>query len=59
VRLNIDKLNKQISNAVIFEKNGNKYTYTIRTFTPNVSVPESVFAFDAKKYPGVEVVDLR
>lgn len=59
VRLNIDKLNKQISNAVIFDKNGNRYTYTIRTFTPNVKVAESIFAFDAKKYPGVEVVDLR
>ena len=59
VRLQIDKLNKQITNAVIFDKNGNKYTYTIKTFTPNVKVPESTFAFDAKKYPGVEVVDLR
>jgi len=59
VRLNIDKATKQISNAVIFEKNGNRYTYAIRTFTPNVKVPESTFAFDSKKYPGVEVVDLR
>jgi outer membrane lipoprotein-sorting protein len=59
VRLNIDKLTKQISNAVIFEKNGNRYTYAIRTFTPNVKIPESTFSFDAKKYPGVEVVDLR
>ncbi|MGB4399568.1 MAG: outer membrane lipoprotein carrier protein LolA [Daejeonella sp.] len=59
VRLQIDKLNKQITNAVIFDKNGNRYTYTIKTFTPNIKVPESTFAFDAKKYPGVEVVDLR
>lgn len=59
VRLMIDKINKQISNAVIFDKNGNRYTYTIKTFSPNVKVPESTFAFDAKKYPGVEVVDLR
>lgn len=59
VRLQVDKLNKQITNAVIFDKNGNKYTYTIKTFTPNIKVPESTFAFDAKKYPGVEVVDLR
>lgn len=59
VRLQIDKLSKQISNAVIFDKNGNRYTYTIKTFTPNVKVPESTFAFDAKQYPGVEVVDLR
>lgn len=59
VRLNIDKITKRISNAVIFDKNGNRYTYLIRTFTPNVKIPESMFAFDAKKYPGVEVVDLR
>lgn len=59
VRLQIDKLNKQIMNAVIFDKNGNRYTYTIRTFTPNVKVPESTFAFDSKLYPGVELVDLR
>ena len=59
VRLNVDKATKQISNAVIFDKNGNRYTYLIRTFTPNVKVPESTFAFDTKRYPGVEVVDLR
>ena len=59
VKLQIDKLSKQIVNAVIFDKNGNRYTYTIRTFTPNIKVPESTFAFDAKLYPGVEVVDLR
>jgi outer membrane lipoprotein-sorting protein len=59
VRLNVDKATKQISNAIIFDKNGNRYTYAIRTFTPNVKVSESIFAFDAKKYPGVEVVDLR
>lgn len=59
VRLQIDKLSKQIMNAVIFDKNGNRYTYTIKTFTPNVKVPESTFAFDSKLYPGVELVDLR
>lgn len=59
VRLQIDKLSKQITNAVIFDKNGNKYTYTIKTFMPNVKVPESTFAFDSNLYPGVELVDLR
>ncbi|MES2454035.1 MAG: outer membrane lipoprotein carrier protein LolA [Bacteroidota bacterium] len=59
IRLTIDKVAKQISNVVIFDKNGNKYTYQIKSFVPNVKVPESTFAFDTKKYPGVEVVDLR
>ncbi|WP_276359887.1 outer membrane lipoprotein carrier protein LolA [Daejeonella sp. H1SJ63] len=59
VKLQIDKASKQIMNAVIFDKNGNRYTYAIKTFIPNIKVPESTFAFDAKLYPGVELVDLR
>jgi len=59
VRLTIDKAKKQIYSALIFDKNGNRYTYTIRTFTPNPKVPETLFTFDKKDHPGVEVVDLR
>lgn len=59
IRLGIDKAAKQIGTMLIFDKNGNKYTYLVKTFTPNVQLPESTFSFDAKKYPGVEVVDLR
>ncbi|SMC98404.1 LolA family protein [Pedobacter nyackensis] len=59
IRLTIDKVAKQIASVLILEKNGNKYTYNVKTFVPNVKVPESTFTFDAKKYPGVEVVDLR
>jgi len=59
IRLSIDKAKKQIFSAMIFDKNGSKYNYTIRTFTPNVKVPESTFTFDKKNYPGVELVDLR
>ncbi|MFI5160986.1 MAG: outer membrane lipoprotein carrier protein LolA [Sphingobacteriales bacterium] len=59
VRLTIDKAKKQIYSALIFDKNGNRYTYTIRTFTPNPKVPETIFTFDKKDHPGVEVVDLK
>jgi outer membrane lipoprotein-sorting protein len=59
VRLSVDKATKQIGNVVIFEKNGNTYTYNVKTFSPNAKVPSTTFAFDTKKYPGVEVVDLR
>jgi outer membrane lipoprotein-sorting protein len=59
VRLTVDKKAQQISKAVIYEKNGSTYTYNINSFVPNVKLPESIFTFDAKKYPGVEVVDLR
>ena len=59
VRLKIDKLTKLIDSATIFDKNGSRFTYTIKNFTPNIKVLDTFFAFDAKKYPGVEVVDLR
>lgn len=59
IRLSIDKVAKQLSNVLILDKNGNKYTYTIKSFMGNAKVPESTFTFDARKYPGVEVVDLR
>jgi outer membrane lipoprotein-sorting protein len=59
IRLSIDKAKKQIYSALIFDKNGSRYTYTIRSFTPNVKLPENIFTFDKKDHPGVELVDLR
>jgi outer membrane lipoprotein-sorting protein len=59
VRLEIDKSKKQIHSALIFDKNGNKYTYVIRSFVPNVTVPDNTFTFDPAMHKGVEVVDLR
>lgn len=59
VRLSIDKQNKRIASAVIFDKNGTRYTYTIKSFTSNIKVPDALFTFESKKYPGVEIVDLR
>ena len=59
VRLQIDKVKKQIYSALIFDKNGSRYTYTIKNFMPNVKAPDTTFTFDKKDHPGVEVVDLR
>ncbi|NSL91057.1 LolA family protein [Chitinophaga solisilvae] len=59
VVVSVDKKNQNIARMKVFEKNGNHYTYEITSFTPNANVADAVFTFDAKKYPGVEVVDLR
>jgi outer membrane lipoprotein-sorting protein len=59
IRLMIDKVKKQIYNVLVFDRNGSKYNYTLKTVTPNVPVADALFSFDPKKYPGVEVVDLR
>lgn len=59
IRIAIDKVAKAIQSAIVFDKNGNRYTYEIKKFTPNTEINDTTFTFDAKKHPGVEVVDLR
>lgn len=55
----VDKVSKNIVSTKLFEKNGNRYIYTVTSFSPNVKLENGVFVFDAKKYPGVEVIDLQ
>lgn len=57
--LSINKADKYVSDAKIFEKSGGVLTYSIVKFTPNVSVTDDNFTFNKSKYPGVEIVDLR
>ncbi|WP_428328972.1 LolA family protein [Mucilaginibacter sp.] len=59
VRLMIDKVKKQIYSALIFDKNGNRYTYTLKSLVPNPPIADNTFSFDPKAHKGVEVVDLR
>lgn len=59
IKMFINKKDKSIQSWTMFDKSGNKYKYTISKFTPNVNVTDTFFTFDPKKYPGVEVIDLR
>ncbi|HMJ48519.1 MAG TPA: outer membrane lipoprotein carrier protein LolA [Ferruginibacter sp.] len=51
--------NSSIQTTRIYEKAGNRYTYSISNMKTNGSVGDDIFVFDIKKFPGVEVVDLR
>jgi outer membrane lipoprotein-sorting protein len=59
IRMNIAKKDKSIQSWTMFDKGGNKYKYTITKFAPNANIADSFFTFDVKKYPGVDVIDLR
>lgn len=59
IKLLISNKDNSLVGWTIFDKSGNKYKYTITKFTPDVKVTEDDFEFDSKKYPGVEVIDLR
>jgi chaperone LolA len=58
IRIVVNKKDKSIKSFKTFERNGNKYNYTITKFTPS-AVDDKMFVFDKAKYKGVEVEDLR
>ena len=55
----VNKAAKTISATKVFENAGNRYTYTVSGMNTSAAVVDAMFLFDPKKYPGVEVVDLR
>lgn len=60
IRVEIDKVKKQISRAIVYDKNGTTtYTYDVTKFTPNTNISDSKFTFRTSDHPGVEVIDLR
>jgi outer membrane lipoprotein carrier protein len=59
IKMMITKKDKSIQSWTMFDRSGNRYKYTITKFVPNVKVDDAFFTFDVKKYPGVEVIDLR
>ena len=59
IYLSIDKTSKNIINANVLERSGNRYIYSLSNFKTNSAISDGTFTFDKAKYPGVEVVDLR
>lgn len=59
IQVFINKTDKIITSAKIFEKNGTHITYSVEKIKLNVDAPDNMFTFDKSKYPGIEVVDLR
>lgn len=59
IRLTIDREKKQIISVKVLNKNGTSNTITVKNFTPNSEVPDTMFTFNKADYKGVDVVDLR
>ncbi len=59
VLVDVDKTSRIIVSTKIFEKTGERYTYSLSNMNTTTLVPDNIFVFDEKKYPDTEVVDLR
>jgi outer membrane lipoprotein-sorting protein len=59
IKMMIVKKDKSIQSWTMFDKAGNRFIYTITKFNPNIKLDDTFFTFDPKKYPGIEVIDLR
>jgi outer membrane lipoprotein-sorting protein len=59
IKMFISKKDKNLQGWTMFDKGGNKFKYSITKFSPSSKIEDAVFSFDPKKYPGVEVIDLR
>jgi len=59
IKLTIDKTKKQIISVKILNKNRTSSTITVKSFTTNAEMPDTMFTFNKADYKGVEVVDLR
>lgn len=59
VQIKVDKKDKSVKSWKVWDKNGKRTVFRVDKFSPNAPADDKIFTFDKKKYPGVEVVDLR
>ena len=59
VLVEVDKKTKSIISTKVFQKTGDRYTYTITSMKTNTNLPDGLFVFNPADHPKVEVIDLR
>lgn len=59
LRLSVDEKAGSIQSIKAFGKDNSRYTFVISRLSSNKKFAAGTFSFDAKKYPGVKVEDLR
>ncbi|HSO88782.1 MAG TPA: outer membrane lipoprotein carrier protein LolA [Draconibacterium sp.] len=59
ISIEINKATMMIQSAQLYGTDGNIYGIVVKTMDTNKDFSDTDFVFDAKKYPDVEVIDLR
>jgi hypothetical protein len=55
----INKATQTITATKVFEKSGNRYTYSVTGMNTSSNISDAMFSFNQKNYPGMELIDLR
>jgi len=59
VKLTINKNDKFIVSAKLFDKNGGVQAISVDKMMPDACPDDSIYSFNSQKYPGAEIIDLR
>ena len=59
ITIEINKSTMMIQSAQLFGTDGNIYSIVVKKMETNKEFPDNEFIFDAKKFPDVEIIDLR
>lgn len=57
VKLYVDKTKKQIAKLIMLMKDGSTQTYEIKSFKPNVDLPDQGFVFDTKGFKPDQITE--
>ena len=59
VHLIIEKDKMQLAAFNLYDFDHNIFSYLIKEYLTNVALGENAFTFEASKYPGVDIIDMR
>lgn len=59
ITIEINKSTMMVQSAQLFGTDGNIYAINVKKMETNKDFSDAEFAFDAKKFPDVEIIDLR
>ena len=59
IQLLLIKETLHFDSFIIYDKNGNVFTYKVIEYIPNMVIDDAKFVFNAEEYPDAEVIDMR